>query len=199
MDPANDMALPMGVATPDRKGLNVNLDLNWNSAVELNAIFGMISTVSSDVEEIKYTRYGAGLGVDVGRIVGLDRKIKIQGSYDHSEEDKGFQRKNDRIMAGLNVDVIGPVALLAGYQMSTREFGVVFPVSEFAAINKAEESLLLVGPRVKISPNSYLSVQYGMLTDKVTFLGFDAATAAYANQELSIDKNVIIADVTVNF
>ena len=199
MDPANDMALPMGVATPDRKGLNVTLDLNWNSAVELNAIFGMISTVSSDVEEIKYTRYGAGLGVDVGRIVGLDRKIKIQGSYDHSEEDKGLQRKNDRIMAGLNVDVIGPVALLAGYQMSTREFGVVFPVSEFAAINKAEESLLLVGPRVKISPNSYLSVQYGMLTDKVTFLGFDAATAAYANQELSIDKNVIIADVTVNF
>ena len=199
LDPANDMALPMGVATPDRKGLNVNLDLNWNSAVELNAIFGMISTVSSEVEEIKYTRYGAGLGVDVGRLAGLDRKIKIQGSYDHSEEDKGFQRKNDRIMAGLNVDVIGPLALLAGYQMATREFGIALPVSEFASINKAEESLLLVGPRLKISPNSYLSVQYGMLTDKVTFQGVDLMTGAPASQELSIDKNVIIADVTVNF
>lgn len=199
MDPANDMSLPMGVATPDRKGLNVNVDLNWNSAVELNAIFGMISTVSSDVEEIKYTRYGAGLGVDVGRIAGLDRKIKVQGSYDHSEEDKGFQRKNDRIMAGLNVDVVGPLALLAGYQMSTREFGVAYPVSGSALINKAEESLLLAGPRVKIAPNSYLSVQYGLLTDKVTFLTIDLATGAPANQELSIDKNVIIADVTVNF
>lgn len=199
MDPANDMSLPMGVATPDRKGLNVNVDLNWNSAVELNAIFGMISTVSSDVEEIKYTRYGAGLGVDVGRIAGLDRKIKVQGSYDHSEEDKGFQRKNDRIMAGLNVDVVGPLALLAGYQMSTREFGIAYPVSGSALINKAEESLLLAGPRVKIAPNSYLSVQYGLLTDKVTFLTIDLATGAPANQELSIDKNVIIADVTVNF
>ncbi len=199
MDPANDMSLPMGVATPDRKGLNVNVDLNWNSAVELNAIFGMISTVSSDVEEIKYTRYGAGLGVDVGRIAGLDRKIKVQGSYDHSEEDKGFQRKNDRIMAGLNVDVVGPLALLAGYQMSTREFGIAYPVSGSALINKAEESLLLAGPRVKIAPNSYLSVQYGLLTDKVTFLAIDLATGAPANQELSIDKNVIIADVTVNF
>ena len=199
MDPANDMSLPMGVATPNRKGLNVNVDLNWNSAVELNAIFGMISTVASDVEEVKYTRYGAGLGVDVGRIAGLDRKIKVQGSYDHSEEDKAFQRKSDRIMAGLNVDVVGPLALLAGYQMSTREFGIAFPVSGFASINKAEESLLLAGPRVKIAPNSYLSVQYGLLTDKVTFQTIDLATGAPANQELSIDKNVIIADVTVNF
>ena len=159
----------------------------------------MISTVNSDVEEDKFTRYAAGLGVDVGRIAGLDRKIKIQGSYDHSEEDKGFQRKNDRIMAGLNVDVIGPFALLAGYQMSTREFGVPLAVSEVAYVTKAEESLLLVGPRLKIAPHSYLSLQYGLLTDKVSFLGLDAATGAFANQELSIDKNVIIADVTVNF
>ena len=199
LDPANDMALPFGVATGDRKGLNVNLDLAWNGAVELNVLFGMISTVNSDVEEDKFTRYAAGLGVDVGRIAGLDRKIKIQGSYDHAEEDKGFQRKNDRIMAGLNVDVIGPFALLAGYQMSTREFGVPLAVSEVAYVTKAEESLLLVGPRLKIAPHSYLSLQYGLLTDKVSFLGLDAATGAFANQELSIDKNVIIADVTVNF
>ncbi len=199
MDPANDMALPFGVATPDRKGLNVNLDLAWNGAVELNVLFGMISTVNSDIEEDKFTRYAAGLGVDVGRIVGLDRKIKLQGSYDHSEEDKGYQRKNDRIMLGANIDVYGPVALLGGYQMSTREFGLPLYVSDFASVNKAEESMLLVGPRVKIAPHSYLSVQYGLLTDKVTFLGVDPATNMAASQELSIDKNVIIADVTVNF
>lgn len=199
LDPANDMALPFGVATGDRKGLNVNLDLSWNGAVELNALFGMISTVNSDIEEVKFTRYAAGLGVDFGRLFGLDRKIKLQGSYDHAEEDKGFQRKNDRIMAGANIDVFGPVALLAGYQMSTREFGLPLYVSDFASVNKAEESMLLVGPRVKIAPHSYLSVQYGLLTDKVTFLGVDPATNMAASQELSIDKNVIIADVTVNF
>ena len=199
MDPANDMALPFGVATPDRKGLNVNLDLAWNSAVELNVLFSMISTVNSDIEEDKFTRYAAGLGVDFGRLFGLDRKIKLQGSYDHAEEDKGYQRKNDRIMAGANIDVFGPVALLAGYQMSTREFGLPLYVSDFASVNKAEESMLLVGPRVKIAPHSYLSVQYGLLTDKVTFLGIDPATNMAASQELSIDKSVIIADVTVNF
>ena len=200
LDPANDIALPMGVATPDRKGLNVNLDLAWNGAVELNVLFGMISTVNSDIEEDKFTRYAAGLGVDFGRLFGLDRKIKLQGSYDHAEEDKGFQRKNDRIMAGLNADVYGPFALLAGYQMSTREFGVAYQVSGLASITKAEESLLLVGPRFKIAPHSFISVQYGLLTDKISFLGgVDPVTNMAANQELSIDKNVIIADVTVNF
>ena len=126
-----------------------------------------------------------------------------------------MQRKNDRIMAGLNVDVIGPLSFLAGYQMATREFGLPMAVSKFAEVTKAEESLLLVGPRVKIAPNSYLSVQYGMLTDKVSFnaasyvldgegnLVVDEATGEAVMQktpsELSIDKNVIIADVTVNF
>ncbi len=215
MDPTTDMALPFGVATPDRKGLNLNLDLSWKGAVELNAIFTMMTQSETVAEENKYTRYAVGLGADVGRIVGLDRKIKVQGSYDHAEEDKNWQRKNDRIMAGVNVDVIGPLSFLAGYQMATREFGVALPVSNFAAITKAEESLLLVGPRLKIAPNSYLSVQYGMLKDKVSFNGVTAVLDAAGNavldeatgeilmqpttDELSIDKNVIIADVTVNF
>lgn len=97
-------------------------------------------------------------------------------------------------MAGLNVDVWGPVALLGGYQMVTKEYGNPLVISETAMVNKAEESLLLVGPRIKLSPLSYLSVQYGMLTDKVTFMNVEGAAG-----ELSIDKNVIVADVTVNF
>ena len=237
IDPSNDMGLPMGIATPDRKGITANLDLSWKDAVELNVLFSMITAGASATGEIdanglpvtkedKITRYAAGLGVDVGRIAGLDRKIKIQGSYDHSEEDQSYKRKNDRIMAGLNVDVVGPLSFLAGYQKSTREFGNDL----FGLVNKAEESLLLVGPRVKIAPNSYLSVQYGLLTDKLSYsasetetsivmnpvLGADGLPTLDAagmpvfeaqevtqdivvNKTLSIDKNIIAADVTVNF
>ena len=237
IDPSTDMGLPMGIATPDRKGITANLDLSWKDAVELNVLFSMITAGASATGEIdanglpvtkedKITRYAAGLGVDVGRIAGLDRKIKIQGSYDHSEEDQSYKRKNDRIMAGLNVDVVGPLSFLAGYQKSTREFGNDL----FGLVNKAEESLLLVGPRVKIAPNSYLSVQYGLLTDKLSYsasetetsivmnpvLGADGLPTLDAagmpvfeaqevtqdivvNKTLSIDKNIIAADVTVNF
>lgn len=201
MDPGSSMELPYGMATPDRKGLQLALDLKWNDAVEFNAIFSMLNEGAAlnletlTLEENNYTRYAVGLGADIGRLLNMGRKIKLQGSYDHTEEDSFLKRSNDRIMAGLEADVYGPVALLAGYQMSTREFGNAMTVNEFAAINKAEESLLLVGPRVKLAANSFLSVQYGMLTDKVSFLNF----ATGAADELSIDKNVIIADVTVNF
>lgn len=234
IDPSNDMGLPMGIATPDRKGITANLDLSWKDAVELNVLFSMITAGASATGEIdanglpvtkedKITRYAAGLGVDVGRIAGLDRKIKIQGSYDHSEEDQSYKRKNDRIMAGLNVDVIGPLSFLAGYQMATREFGN----ENLFMIRKAEESLLLVGPRVKIAPNSYLSIQYGLLTDKISYSTIETQVSnkpvldanglpmvdpttgmpvleevsenVTVNKTLSIDKNIIAADVTVNF
>ena len=236
IDPSNDMGLPMGIATPDRKGITASLDLSWKDAVELNVLFSMITAGASATGEIdanglpvtkedKITRYAAGLGVDVGRIAGLDRKIKIQGSYDHSEEDQSLKRKNDRMMAGLNVDVVGPLSFLAGYQKATREFG-----NGNFAIKKAEESLLLVGPRVKIAPNSYLSIQYGLLTDKLSYSTTEMQTSIVmnpvldengaqvidpvagpmfeakeeskevtVNKTLSIDKNIIAADVTVNF
>lgn len=191
LDPSVNLALPYGIATPDRKGFAVSLDLNWNDAAEINARF---SQYEQDVVSNKFTQYAAGLGVDVGRLIGLDRKIEIQGSYDHAEEDAWYKRSSEKIMAGVNVDVWGPVALLGGYQMVTKEYGNPLVISETAMVNKAEESLLLVGPRIKLSPLSYLSVQYGMLTDKVTFMNVEGAAG-----ELSIDKNVIVADVTVNF
>lgn len=194
LDPTSDMALPYGIATPDRKGVGANLDLSWKDAVELNVLFSMMTQSATVEKENKFTRYAAGLGVDIGRIVDLGRTIKLQGSYDHSEESEWLKRKNDRIMGGLDVDIIGPLALLGGVQMSTREFGV--PV--IAGVTKAEEMLLLAGPKVKIASNSYLSLQYGMLTDKVSFSSFGADGVPVAD-ELSIDKNVIIADVTVNF
>jgi hypothetical protein len=98
-------------------------------------------------------------------------------------------------------------------------------------IRKAEESLLLVGPRVKIAPNSYLSIQYGLLTDKISYSAIETRVSTVmmpvldaegnptvdpatgmpqlepkevsenvtVNKTLSIDKNIIAADVTVNF
>ena len=203
MDPSGSLELPFGFATPDRKGFIVDLDLSFADAIELNAAVSMLTQTLDPITmgENKFTHYAAGLGVDVGRLAPfINRKFKIQGSYDHSEEDAYLKRKSDRIMAGTNVDVIGPLSLLAGYQMNTREFGVPLDVSGVGAlaINKVEESLLLVGPRVKLAPNSYLSVQYGLLTDKISFNSIDAVAGVKAD-ELSIDKNVIVADVTVNF
>lgn len=195
MDPSVNMALPFGYATPDRSGFSLNANGTWNDIATVNLRFGQYK---EDAISNTFTQYAFGAGVDVAKIVGLGRTIKVQGSYEHNSESDYLERKTDRIVAGATVDVWGPISLLAGYQNVAKEFGVPLTVSNFASVNKVEESLLLVGPRVKIAPSSYLSLQYGLLGNTVTYTA-TAADGTQASQKLDIDKNIIMGDVTVVF
>ena len=208
MDASNDMALPMGIATPDRKGFSIAFDGDWNAAVNLNVRFAQYN---QDAIDNKYTQFGAGLGVRVDQVLGAfgiedifgdENKALVQASYMHSEENAYFERKSDRIMAGVSAGIWGPIGILAGFEKLTLEYGVPLSITSTASINKVEEMLLRVGPRIKIAPASYLSVQYGLLTDKVSFTRSatdELGNPAFAADEFSIDKNVIMADVTVTF
>ena len=213
IDPTVNMALPFGLATPDRNGFNVSLNATWNDAVTFNGYFAQIkqSTASVDLAtgaaiENTFTEFAVGGSVDIGRLANLDRKILLQGSYDHAEEKELFKRSSDRIMGGASADVWGPFALQAGVQMAKTQFGNEYIVTATSTITNVEEMFVLAGPKVRIAPNSYLTVQYGMLTDKMNLNnylpGVDAdgnETVVQGTDELSINKNVIIADVTVNF
>lgn len=226
LDPTVSLALPFGMATPDRKGVIAKGDLNWNDAVtfnvrvemlnqanlvvgyeidQANSVVDQVSEGLTDthyaykeiVDENKFMRYAAGLGVDFGRILGLDRKLLIQGSYDHAEEDKYLKRKSDRIMAGGTFDVWGPIGVLAGYQSFKKEFGETVPVGT-VAVTEVAESLILGGVRVKIAPLSYVSLQGGLLMNEIKYNTVNAAGEPTTGS-LSIDKTVLAADVTVNF
>jgi len=213
IDPTVNMALPFGLATPDRNGFNVSFNATWNDAVTVNAYFAQIKqdSVSVDLEtgaavENTYTEFAVGGSVDIGRLANLNRKILLQGSYDHAEEKEFLKRSSDRIMGGASADIWGPFAFQAGVQMAKTQFENELFVNGSASITNVEEMFVLAGPKVRIAPNSYLTVQYGMLTDKMNLntyaVGVDAAgneTIVQGAEELSINKNVIIADVTVNF
>ena len=220
LDPSVNMALPFGFATPDRKGFNASLSATWNDAVTVDAYFAQFKQDAAGIDaegnEIAntYTEFAVGGSVDIGRFVNLGRKILIQGSYDHSSEDNFLKRSGDRIMAGLSADVWGPIALQAGIQMANKKFDNELWITELASVTKVDEMFMLAGPKVRIAPNSYLTVQYGMLNDKMSLnvktpvINADGTpavdvegNAVYSAQpdELSINKNVIVADVTVNF
>ena len=67
-------------------------------------------------------------------------------------------------------------------------------------IKKVDELLVLAGPRFRIAPESYVTIRYGLLENSVDYQVItDITTGAKANKKLSVDKNIISADVTVNF
>ena len=214
LDPTVSMAMPYGDVTPDRKGVKAAIDVNWNDILTFNARFDMLTqanspTVSFDAagnlvfgsEENKFTRYAAGLGFDIGQLLSLDRKLLIQGSYDHSEESANLKRKADRIMGGATLNVWGPVSILGSMQMFNKTFGDAgYAIAGgFAYITESNETLALGGIRLRIAPASYLNLQGGALINEISYKSIDVTTGAASQSKLSISKTVASADVTVNF
>lgn len=208
LDPTISLAMPYGDVTPDRKGVKASVDVNWNDILTFNARFDMLTQANSVkfvgnnafASENKYTRYAAGLGFDVGRLLAMDRKLLVQGSYDHSEESAFLKRKADRIMGGFTLDVWGPVSILSSVQVFDKKFGDLgFDIAGgLASIIKSKETLTLEGVRIKIAPASYLDLQGGYLKNEIVYKSMDA-TGAMPLSTLSVDKMVASADVTVNF
>jgi hypothetical protein len=197
LDPTVDMAQPYGLATPDRKGFTLSLDLKWNDAITLNGRFKQLEQEKTVEKTNTYTEMAGGMGVDFGVLFNLDRHLVLQGSYAYSEEDEFMKRNAGRMIAGATLEVWGPFAVLAGYQAYERHFGNGIALAENLEIKKSTESLLLGGLRMKIAPLSYVSLQYGVLNNELGYRW--TQDSKVANKKMSIDKNVIVADVTVNF
>ena len=141
-------------------------------------------------------RVGGGLNVDVARLANLskDLGVKLGGSYEMANEKDGLERSSSRIMAGLDLSW-KQVALLTGFQMLSLDFGVPY----MGVLDKSSEMLLLTGLRYKLGAGAYATVQYGRLSNSIDYMNMDMATGATSSAKLDISKNIIMADVTVNF
>ena len=206
MDPSVNLALPFGLATPDRKGFAASLDADWMDAITLNVRF---SQYTAEENDNKFTTIGAGLGVNIGRLIPsiLERKLELSGSYEKATETSYLKRSSQRIVGGLSADIWGPVGLQVGVQSLTKKFegdaygfGLTGLLVGGSFIKKVDELLVLAGPRFRIAPESYVTIRYGLLENSVDYQVItDITTGAKANKKLSVDKNIISADVTVNF
>ena len=194
LDPSVGLALPFGLATPDRKGITAKADVNWADKVFFNARANMVTQsnaidyTANALGENKFTEFAVGLGVDAGALAALNRQILIQGSFSQAKENAYLKRTAKRIVAGLTADVWGPFAILGGFQQYKKEFGVPLYL-----VTEASERLVMAGLRVKLAPLSYVSVQFAQLKNELQYHNGAGIS------KISIDKNVLLADVTVNF
>lgn len=200
VDPSVNMAMPMGLATPDRVGFALNANVAWNDAITINGRFSQYSH-SSDVDN-DYTTIGAGLGLNVAPFLGLNRRLILQGSFESAEESNYLKRKTSRVVAGLTADVWGPFTILGGMQMLTKEFGSGLPLSETVIVNDIDEMLAMGGLQIKLGPGAVLDLQGGLLTNTVNYTGIavDENGVAFAQpSELSLSKLLIAGNITVLF
>ena len=177
LDPAVNLALPYGYATPDRTGGDVDLNFTWNKTVSVSGVFGMYSSEFED-----YTRFGGGLEVNIARLAGLGKAMVISGSYEQNKADGDFlEIKVDRIMAGTRIGIWRGISLLGGFQQVSKEFD---------SSNKTSEMLVLGGPEVKISERAKASLLAGLLSNSIEVSGMD---------KLELDKFIMSGIVTVEF
>ena len=214
LDPSVGLALPLGLATPDRKGITAKVDVNWADKVFFNARANIVTQSYASAgfdpvsglpkfEENKFTEFAVGAGVDIGAIASLDRQILLQGSFSSGKESAYMERTAKRIVAGVTADVWGPFGLLAGFQKYEKTFGKGgFGVLEenglySFSLTEAKETLIMAGVRIKLAPLSYVSLQYGKLVNDI---GFNYVIGAVSGANtISTTKNILSADVTVNF
>ena len=203
VDPSVNMAMPMGLATPDRKGFAVNANVGWNDAVSLNLRFSKYDAEASDND---FTTLGAGLGFNAAPLFGLDRRLILQGSFESSEESAGLKRKTSRIVGGLTADVWGPFSILGGLQMLSKEFGnggLALNEAKTIVVKDVSEMLAMGGLQIKLAAGAKLDLQGGLMTNKVNYtqsvFAEDGVTLVPVDAELSLDKLLLMGNVTILF
>jgi len=206
LDPSVNMALPLGLATPDRQGVLVSLDADYKKWFELNARFSKIERQSIDID---YTTIAVGLKANVDEIFALHNDLNIAFSAEEAKESKS-ELKTTRLNAGVDIGFLSKWSVLAGLQILNKDFGkdpVSFgglypspddPNAEVfvttATVQKTQELFALGGLKYKIAPNSSLSLQGGVLNNSITYLDMIGK-----KNDLDIDKFIIMAGLKVNF
>ncbi|MDR2580881.1 MAG: hypothetical protein LBC85_07820 [Fibromonadaceae bacterium] len=181
LDPAVNLALPYGYATPDRTGGGADLSFTLNNVINLRGVFGMYSSKNSD-----YTRFGGGIEVDAARLAGLNKALVISGSYEHSKEENGqFNPQANRLMAGVKAGIWRGLSIVGGFQQLDKEFEKTIKIGE---------TLIIGGPQIKISERANFSLQSGFLSNSIS-----AKDTEGNKLELDLDKHITSAIVTVEF
>jgi len=195
IDPASNLALPYGYATPDRQGGGADFNFAWNKAVNFRGVFGKYSS-----EAANYTRFGGGLDVNIAKLVDFSKALTLTGSYEQNKEENGrWNPTTNRIMAGFKAGIWRGLSLIGGFQQLAKEFGTPYEIvnegADYFAINKTSEMLAIGGPQIKISERADFTLQGGLLTNAVTY----TTVAGGIEETIDLDKFIVSGMVTVDF
>jgi len=192
LDPGVNLALPFGLATPDRTGLLLNLDLALlEGNLGLNAYANRVAqqTEIEGIDTPVYLDVGLGAKVEIAPFVGYSQPIQLNGGFGKSTETGGYERSVTRVSAGLRFGILRGLSILGAASTVNKNYGKLFAADFADAEVTGNEILMLLGPEVKISEGSYFNVQAGMLNYEYKF----------GDNVVNLDRSLITADVRIKF
>ena len=191
LDPAVQMSLPNGYATPNRNGLTANLKVSFSDFVDATGIFNMLKQDKSDnlfMKEAEFMEFGGGLRWDIFKMLNFSLPLEISGSYKHSvktqeliDENKALSADKgelslDFINAGLYVQYMPRLGLSAGFQMINMELDAVSsatyarPAPGYTTpLVKGKQMQWMVGLDYTVADGVYLALNYGRVTTTNTY------------------------------
>lgn len=176
-DPSIQLALPNGLATANRQGVQAILKLSYSEWAEMQGLFNMFNQLAATpgFKEAAYTEYGGGAKVNVFKALGFTLPLEISGSYKHSERSMDLEvggtaeLKTDFINAGLYLQYLPRLGLTAGFQYITTEYnafeGMLSTMTAPATIVplvKGEQMQWMVGLDYSLADNTWLSLNFGI-------------------------------------
>lgn len=215
LDKSVQMSLPNGFATPNRSGFNIDMKFGFQDFAEANAIFSMLKQKKSDnvfMKEAEFQEFGAGLKVDVFKMLGFSLPLELSGSYKHAVKtqeltdefkpyfaDKG-ELSMDFINAGLYVQYMPRLGINAGLQMINTTFDAVSssPILNVAPgyetpLLKGKQMQWMVGLDYTVAEGVYLELNYGMINVENTYNTTEGAGSNMPNY-----ADVTVTDVDGN-
>jgi len=193
LDPAINLSMPWGLATPDRSGFLLDIELALlDNKLSLNAKANMLAqnrVFESGEKAASYLDFGAGFSVEAGRFIGLQKPLTVQAGFEKSTESDGYERSSQNSKAGLRWGIWRSISLLGGFEMVKKDYGSAVRDGDGVVIPlRGTELLWLAGPEVKLSEGAFFNTQFGMLNNEYK---------SVFNTKLN--RNIITADVRVKF
>ena len=190
-DDALQLALPNGLATPNRMGVRANIKGDWEQKVEAQILFDMFNQVkvaNPEFDKVSYMEYGAGLKFDIAKFIGAsyNKTAELAGSYKHSEGKTTLlpgsvatttlgitegKVSSDFINVGLSAQFLPRLGITAGFQMINSDYGSLLgsvlgtdaSVGRDVPLMKSKQTHWMVGFDYTVAENAWLSINYGMI------------------------------------
>lgn len=221
-DPAVQLALPNGLATSNRSGLQSGTTFGFKDYAEAQVMFNTFREVKAEsgFDKAEYLEYGAGAKWDVFKMLGFKLPLELSGSYKHSSRKMGMagvaadgELKCDFINAGIYAQYLPRLGVSAGLQYINMNLDDLASLTKGGRgydvpLIKGKQMQWMAGLDYTLTESAWLSLSYGIISVENSYnvtsgtganLNYAVLNSGETSYKHSFTQSIVEATVNVDF